>query len=163
MGSWMGRINHMGSWIMKCYSCGHRWDSLSPNWQKHRCSDGKAARIFKEPSRTLVDRETAQHIPGAKLDSGKIRPGLVLGGFARALREVSRVGTFGAAKYTENGWMQVERGEARYEDAQLRHWLESKIDQSHDSESELLHLAHEAWNALARLDLYIRRVEQNDN
>jgi hypothetical protein len=41
------------------------------------------------------------HEPGAKLDAGKIRPQLVLGGFSRALEEVVKVGTYGANKYTE--------------------------------------------------------------
>lgn len=36
-----------------------------------------------------------QHAPGAKLDSGKPRHGLVLGAFANALTEVAKVGTFG--------------------------------------------------------------------
>lgn len=35
---------------------------------------------------------------GAKLDAGKNRLGLVLGGFARALQEIGRVGTYGANK-----------------------------------------------------------------
>lgn len=39
---------------------------------------------------------------GAKLDAGKPRLGLVLCGFARALQEVGKVGTFGAAKYSDN-------------------------------------------------------------
>ena len=42
----------------------------------------------------------SQHMPGAKLDKDKPRPGLVLGGFAKALIEVSKVGTAGAKKYT---------------------------------------------------------------
>ena len=33
---------------------------------------------------------------GVKLDEGKNRLGLILGGFSRALWEVGRVGTFGA-------------------------------------------------------------------
>lgn len=103
-----------------------------------------------------------QHAPGAKLDNGKIRPGLVLGGFARALKGVSEVGTFGAAKYTDNGWTEVPNGEARYEDAQLRHWLDSKTGITHDAESQLLHLKHEAWNALARLDLFLRNEEKKN-
>ena len=45
------------------------------------------------------------HAPGAKLDQGKIRMGLVMGGFARALLAVGEVGTFGANKYSDNGWM----------------------------------------------------------
>lgn len=98
--------------------------------------------------------------PGAKLDAGKVRPGLVLGGFARALLAVSRIGTFGAAKYTDNGWMEVPNGEARYEDAKLRHWLYEKCGIPDDPESQELHAAHEAWNALARLDLILRNKEK---
>jgi hypothetical protein len=98
--------------------------------------------------------------PGAKLDAGKVRPALVLGGFARALLAVSRIGTFGAVKYTENGWMVVPNGEARYDDAKLRHWLTEKTGVEFDPDSEEEHAAHEAWNALARLDLILRRKEK---
>jgi hypothetical protein len=99
------------------------------------------------------------HASGAKLDAGKIRPGLVLGGFARALWAVSEIGTFGANKYTENGWVEVPNGMARYDDAKMRHWLKEQMGQELDPDSEKTHLAHEAWNALARLDLHIRAQE----
>ena len=99
------------------------------------------------------------HEVGSKLDAGKVRPALVLGGFARALLEVSKVGTYGATKYTENGWMEVPNGEARYDDAKLRHWLKEKIGEPADPDTELVHAAHEAWNALARLDLMLRKRE----
>lgn len=101
-----------------------------------------------------------QHERGAKVDAGKLRPGLVLGGFARALLKVTAVGTMGAVKYTEDGWTEVPNGEARYEDAGLRHWLQAKIGEELDPESGVEHLAHEAWNALARLDLALRRKEK---
>lgn len=99
------------------------------------------------------------HTPGAKLDAGKPRPGLVLGGFARALLAVTRIGTYGAVKYTDNGWMEVENGVSRYDDAKLRHWLYEKTGIECDPDTQELHAAHEAWNALARLDLLIRRNE----
>lgn len=99
------------------------------------------------------------HAPGAKLDAGKPRPGLVLGGFARALMEITRVGTYGAVKYTDNGWMEVEDGEGRYDDAGMRHWLREHAGEQLDPDTELLHLAHGAWNALARLDLVLRMRE----
>ena len=99
------------------------------------------------------------HRPGAKLDAGKLRPALVLGGFARALLEVTKVGTFGAVKYTDDGWMQVENGVNRYDDAKLRHWLAEKVGEKSDRESEICHAAHEAWNALARLDLLLRQSD----
>lgn len=100
------------------------------------------------------------HTPGAKLDAGKPRPGLVLGGFARALLAVTRIGTYGAVKYTENGWMEVPNGEPRYDDAKLRHWLYEKCGIECDADTQELHAAHECWNALARLDLIIREREK---
>lgn len=103
---------------------------------------------------------TPANVPGAKLDAGKPRPALVLGGFARALLEVSKVGTYGAVKYTENGWQEVPNGESRYDDACLRHWLYEKAGQRTDPDTKMLHAAHDAWNALARLDLMLREAEK---
>ena len=64
-----------------------------------------------------------QHAKGAKLDAGKLRAGLVLGDFSRALRAVCAVGTFGANKYTDHGWLSVADGSNRYADAFFRHYL----------------------------------------
>ena len=97
--------------------------------------------------------------PGAKLDAGKQRPALVLSGFAKALRAVTEIGTFGARKYTENGWMSVPDGIRRYEDAGLRHKLTRMSGEEFDPESGYLHLAHEAWNILAVLELVLREKE----
>lgn len=99
---------------------------------------------------------------GAKLDAGKNRLGLVLCGFARALQEVGKVGTYGANKYTDNGWMEVPDGERRYTDAMLRHLLHEATGEEHDPETWLHHAAHCCWNALARLDLALRRTTNVD-
>ena len=101
----------------------------------------------------------SQHEPGAKVDAGKVRMHLITGGMARALTEVAKVGTMGAAKYTDGGWTEVPDGFRRYEDAQQRHAALRHMDEELDKESGLLHLAHEAWNALAKLDLYLRGNE----
>ena len=103
-----------------------------------------------------------QHEPGAKLDAGKVRAGLVLGGFSRALHEVSKVGTYGANLYTPYGWTKVENGEERYTDAMLRHFLREAKGEMKDPESNLSHAAHLAWNALARLDIMIRKGESDE-
>lgn len=100
-----------------------------------------------------------QHESGAKLDFGKVRASLVLLGFARALEEVSKVGTFGANKYTDNGWIEVPNGIPRYTDALLRHLLLEAQGEKFDNESELMHAAHAAWNSLARLDLMLRKKD----
>jgi hypothetical protein len=99
------------------------------------------------------------HDPGAKLDSGKNRLDLVLGGFARALDKVGWIGTNGANKYTDNGWMEVPNGIERYGSAMLRHYLAVKQGQEYDKISGELHYSHMAWNALAVLELTCREIE----
>jgi len=95
------------------------------------------------------------HSGGAKLDAGKPRVGLVLGGFARALREVSKVGTFGANKYSADGWKSVAGGMERYTDAMLRHFMDEAAGEAVDKDSQCLHAAQVAWNALARLEFIL--------
>jgi len=97
-----------------------------------------------------------QHEVGSKLDSGKDRCGLVLGDFSRALRMVSKIGTYGAKKYTDHGWLEVQDGVERYTDAMLRHWFDENTSCFNDDDTGLPHAAHLAWNALARLELMIR-------
>ena len=93
-----------------------------------------------------------------KDDKQKPMPRLVLGVMARALLEVSKVATFGAKKYSPDNWLKVENGLERYTDAKDRHRLEGAISE-YDSESGLLHAAHEAWNALAVLELKLRAAD----
>lgn len=100
-----------------------------------------------------------QHQPGAKLDALKPRPALVLGGFSRALAAVTHVGTYGAIKYTPRGWESVPDGIERYSEAMMRHWLAEAQGIESDPESNFLHAAHFAWNALARLELILREME----
>lgn len=99
------------------------------------------------------------HSPGAKLDSGKIDADLVLSSFSKALIEVCKVGTFGANKYTRDGWLQVSNGEERYRSAGLRHWLYESSGEVIDPDSQLYHKAHKAWNSLAELELFLRKIE----
>lgn len=99
------------------------------------------------------------HTPGAKLDCGKNRLDLVLGEFTRALWEVGLVGTFGADKYTDRGWLDVPNAQERYLDALLRHYCKHKQGELRDEQSNLLHVSHLAWNALAVLELLCRQLQ----
>lgn len=99
------------------------------------------------------------HAPGAKDDSGKIMAGLVLEGFSKALLEVSKIGTFGATKYSPNGWKHVPNAKARYTDAMLRHFLKESAEGYLDEEMELPHAAAVAWNALARLHFILEEQD----
>ena len=101
-----------------------------------------------------------QHAVGYKADVGKNRLTLIMHGFARALLEVGKVGTFGAQKYTDNGWCEVVNAEQRYTDALYRHLLAEATNEVFDEESGLLHSAHSCWNALARLELQLRNSKQ---
>ncbi len=98
------------------------------------------------------------HTPGAKLDGGKVRVDLILDDMALALLEIAKVATYGAQKYTEGGWLHVPNGHQRYTAAMDRHRLAEAIE-PYDPDSQLLHAAHLAWNALARLTLILREME----
>jgi len=114
-------------------------------------------------SPTQVERDpsgTDPHAPGAKMDAGKLRVGLVLGSFVNALEEVSSVGTIGAAKYSDDGWLAVPDGVNRYTDAMLRHLLKEWQGERVDADTEQLHAAQVAWNALARLELMMRSADE---
>lgn len=108
------------------------------------------------PSTELDPLGKNPHEKGAKLDQGKNMMGLMFSGFARALEEVGKVATYGAHKYTPNGWAEVPNGVERYTDAMLRHLVAELKGEERDVDTGLLHAAHAAWNALARLDLMLR-------
>lgn len=109
---------------------------------------------------------------GAKLDAGKspVRRGL-LEYFPRACMAVANVSAAGARKYTWKGWESVPEGVDRYGDAGVRHICKAAIAGSPialdsdwrevDPTLEVWHAAEEAWNALARLELLMRKAESD--
>ena len=104
---------------------------------------------------------TEQHVSGAKLDGGKPDASLLLM-FGRALLAVAEVGTVGAIKYTRGGWLQVPNGAIRYTAALLRHLFKEGYEEL-DDDTGLYHDTQVAWNALARLELRLRRAENERN
>lgn len=95
-----------------------------------------------------------------KYDGGKspVNRG-ALSYFPRAIRAVADVSAFGASKYAWNGWMGVPDGINRYTDAMVRHITYEGQGESVDPDSGLLHAAHTAWGALARLELLLKEKE----
>lgn len=124
---------------------------------------------INSPTETTKQLDTGETDPtgkgageaGAKLDAGKPDLSLLVM-FGRALSAVGGVGTFGAKKYTRGGWQDVPDGETRYTAAMLRH-LFAEDENAVDSDSGCLHAAQVAWNSLARLELYLRRKEEEEN
>jgi hypothetical protein len=146
----------------RCDRCGH-----PPHWCKcedeKRGSKGEVKRKYdafplermEELAKKTLERDPsglAPHEPGAKLDGGKVMMELLID-FARALRAVGEVATYGAEKYSRGGWQEVPEGERRYTGAMLRHLFRwEDVDESGlDPDAQI------AWNALARLELKLRR------
>ena len=102
---------------------------------------------------------------GAKFDSGK--PSVTRGClhyFPRALAEVARLSEIGAIKYSWKGWASVPDGLHRYGDALGRHELRIEDDFSRrDSDTNILEVTAVAWNALARLEIYLRQIESDSS
>lgn len=98
-----------------------------------------------------------------KYDGGKPCPQRgVIEYFPRALMAVAEISTFGAKKYAWAGWENVDDGINRYGDGKVRHQLYEAMGEEIDPDSGKLHSAHEAWNALARLELILREKEKNE-
>ena len=116
---------------------------------------------MKETSGFLNINPPDLHIAGAKDDSLKPDLDLVLGDFTRALQEVGKIGTKGAIKYSEHGWLSVPNGTRRYSSALLRHYFLESEGEYLDEELQLPHAACVAWNALARLELILREHDDN--
>lgn len=125
---------------------------------------GAALRVADHFGKKAMEKDPhgmAAGAPGAKLDAGKspVFQG-TLQYFPRALLAVADLSAAGAAKYSWKGWEKVPDGENRYGNAMGRHILKEAIEGEYDSdfpEQEILHATEQAWNALARLELMLRR------
>lgn len=104
------------------------------------------------------DSEDKIAVGGIKYDGGKspVFRG-ALSYFPKAISAVAEVSAFGASKYAWKGWEQVDDGYNRYSDAMARHILDEGRGEDCAQDSGLLHAAHIAWNALARLELLLNK------
>ena len=75
---------------------------------------------------------------GVKHDQGKLRYDLIP---VEAQAEFVKVLTFGAEKYSDNGWKEVEP-KSRYVAAAMRHIEAHRGGEKRDHETSLPHLAH---------------------
>ena len=132
-------------------------ENISLNAPKNTCETIKN----EKPSETTENIQQL-HLPGMKYDEGKPNLSLVFGGFNKALLDVGYIGTFGARKYTPNGWKDVENLYERYSSALLRHMfaaMSPRVKDIYDDETGRLHLAHVAWNALALTEHMLKAID----
>jgi len=82
---------------------------------------------------------------GVKHDEGKNRLDLIP---MESIWEIGRVFTYGAERYGENNWKNLENPESRCMAAALRHLAKYQIGEKTDDETGISHLAHAATNLL---------------
>lgn len=71
-----------------------------------------------------------------------------------------QVGTFGARKYTRDGWLAVPDGVARYDEAAGRHLWSMLHGEECCPDSKLPHYYHFVWNVLACARLLADRATE---
>lgn len=98
---------------------------------------------------------------GIKYDKDKPRMAEMIIDFAPELQELCKVWMFGADKYSKSNWKFVENGKERYSNALLRHLMAEDVS-LYDDESKLLHSAHIAFKALARMHFIMQKNEETE-
>lgn len=106
---------------------------------------------YGNPVQTKIIKEVITD--GKKHDGGKLRYDLVP---PEALEALCDVMTFGANKYSPNGWREVEK--ERYVAALYRHLIAWQKGETMDQESGKPHLAHALTNVAFLLMLGPERL-----
>ena len=119
----------------------------------------KAAAVGLPPlpvPRDLLPNATKE---GRKI--GKVRMDLVMQDMPRAIEALARVMTWAldAKGYKESDWLHVPDAINKYSGGMHRHDNKEKRGQEFDDESGLEHAIHTAWNAMARVELILRKKE----
>jgi len=114
--------------------------------------------IGDERLKALVDLANCVHFSAAV--RAHIHKELLTNAEEKLLAVVD-VGTYGAAKYSPNGWLNVPDGKRRYGEAAVRHRLKELAGEALDPESGLPHAAHYLWNLLAYETLFLQGVHDD--
>lgn len=113
-------------------------------------SDSANRVIASRPSEKTQNEENTGK-PGVKADQGKLMWNLLPW---KACQGLIQVLTFGARKYSPNGWRSVPDAQQRYLAAALRHLHARSVGEKYDAESGLRHIDHVMANVafLAELE-----------
>ena len=95
---------------------------------------------------------------GKKYDLGKSMMSLLP---FEALRAVGDVLTYGAQKYAAHNWRSGMKW-SRVQDAMLRHYERFSIGEERDPDTNMLHTAHMACNALFLLSYQLLELGEDD-
>lgn len=122
-----------------------------------RCAAGQAASLPDAAYSDLPRADATKE--GRKI--GKIRMDLVMQDMPRAIEALARVMTWALDEkgYKESDWLHVPDAIDKYSGGMHRHDNKEKRGQEFDDESGLEHAIHTAWNAMARVELILRKKE----
>lgn len=86
----------------------------------------------------------------------------VLARFPLAVREIAKVSAYGCKKYSkpmgDMSYLELPNAYELYSDKVVRHMLDEAVQgPRNDADGGLLHAAQTAWNALARLEVFLRQ------
>lgn len=116
---------------------------------EHTTTDGELKKKYDWQAHQAELYRNACNVKNAgfkdKQDAGKPRWDLLP---FKPIEEVVDVLTAGAAKYSENGWQQVDNGRERYFAALMRHIVAWREGQTCDPESGKSHLIHAMCNLI---------------
>lgn len=120
------------------------------NWPPH---EERITKVMAEADKLMAP------VLGKKLDAGKLRYNLLP---VHATRRIVEVLTFGANKYSPDGWHHVQDAKARYTAALYRHVEAWRAGETTDPESGNHHLAHAACCVIFLLAFESGDAEAND-
>lgn len=120
----------------------------------------QTGRCFECRSKDMAARPKADATKeGRKI--GKVRMDLVMQDMPRAIEALARVMTWALEEkgYNESDWLDVPDAIRKYHGGMHRHDNKEMRGQEFDDESNLEHAIHTAWNAMARVELILRKKE----
>lgn len=144
-------VNKLSNYIKnECLNCNHAKSHNCP-WEIKHPKYGKVT--------SIRGKSPLMKVTGIKYDQDKLRLAEMIIDFAPELQELCKVWTFGANKYEKSNWKLVVNGKDRYSNALIRHLI-AEEDNLYDDESKLLHAAHIAFNALARIHFILEEKKE---
>ena len=150
-----------------CTGSGWKVHEINPEVFQLLCSNNSCKQrmhrnVLKAAITSAEDEQRIEYEESFKTDDGKVKAG-VLQDFSRALMEVAKVGTMGIdfKGYSRGSWLDLPDAEERYLDAFWRHLLDTS--EYNEEDGGVLISAQIAWNALAKLELTLRRKENKND
>lgn len=134
-----------------CLRCSHPMRCHGPGVSSCPATARPVCDLFKPTPSTRLTGGNARDV-GRKDDKGKLRWGLVLEAMPKAIEAVVRLAEFGATRYGDHNWKQVDDPKRRYREALYRHTSALAAGEWLDADSGLPTLACIAWNALVLLE-----------